>query len=79
MKLAPSKNPEKESKQFSSLALICGILSLILWFFAIGGLTFGVRGLILSKRVEYQKGIIFSVIGIALGAIAFGWYFIQKS
>ena len=76
MKLAPSKNPEKESKTFGTLALVCGILSLLLWFFGIMGLAFGVRGAILSKRVNSTKYLAFSIGGIVLGSFALLWYYV---
>ena len=62
MKLAPSKNPEKESKQFAIIALVCGVLSLLVWPFAVAGLGTGVRGIILSKRVKNTKYLVFSMI-----------------
>lgn len=77
MKLAPSKHPEKESKQFSITALVFGILSLFSWIFAAGALAAGGRGLILSRRVHYRKGAIFSIIALVLGVISMGWYLAQ--
>lgn len=70
VKLALSNNPEKESKQFGILALICGILSLLLWFIAIAAVGFGVRGAILSQRVKSTKYLAFSIIGVVLGILA---------
>lgn len=70
VKLAPSKNPEKESKLFSILALASGILSLIIWPLGIAGLAFGVRGVILSQRVKNKKYLTFSIIGILLGGVS---------
>jgi hypothetical protein len=75
MKLAPSKNPEKESKQFGTLALICGIGSLFIWFLGIAGLAFGVRGAILSRRVKNTKYLTFSIVGIALGLVSIAYYY----
>lgn len=78
LKLDPSKNPEKESKQFGTIALICGIASLFLWFFGAGALGAGVRGAILSNRVGNKKYIAFSVAGIILGAISLTYYYIAR-
>lgn len=78
MQVAPSKNPEKEGKAFSVVAFICGILSLFLWFFAIAGLAAGVRGLILSKRVQYRTGIILSIIAIIVSLLSLVWLFIHS-
>ncbi len=76
MKLAPSKNPEKESKQFGTIALICGIGSLLIWFLGIAGLALGIRGAILSKQVNNTKYLIFSIIGIVLGVISLIYYYV---
>lgn len=43
MNLSPSKKPEKESKQFGVAALICGVVSLLLWFVGIAALGLGGR------------------------------------
>lgn len=77
-KLAPSKNPEKESKQFGTLAFICGIVGLLVWFFGIAALAFGVRGAILSQRVKNKQYLTFSIVGIVLGLVAVGYYFVAK-
>ena len=78
VKLAPSNNPEKESKQFGILALICGILSLLVWFVAIAAIGFGVRGVILSQRVKSTKYLMFSIIGVVLGIIAVAYYYTAR-
>ena len=78
MQLAPSKNPEKEGKTFANAGLICSIFGLFVWFFAIPGLAFSVRGIILSKRVGYKKELTMSVVGLILSLIGFG-YFIATS
>lgn len=77
-KLAPSKNPKKESKQFGTLALICGVISLLLWFVGIAAVGFGVRGAILSQRVKNTRYLVFSIIGIVLGVLAIVYYYIAK-
>lgn len=79
VKLAPSKNPKKESKQFATLALIFGIASLLIWFFGIASIGTGVRGAILSSRVKNNKYLAFSIIGIILGLIAIGYYYMNKA
>lgn len=78
VKLAPSKNPEKESKQFGIAALVCGILSLIFWFFGVAGLAFGVRAAILSNRVHDKKYLAYSIIGMVLSLISVTYYYIAK-
>jgi hypothetical protein len=78
IKLAPSNNPEKESKQFGTFALICGIASLFIWFFGIGGVAMGARGVILSKRVNNKKYLIFSIVGIVLGAMSLTYYYMTN-
>ena len=78
VKLAPSKNPKKESKQFGTLALVCGIASLLLWFVGIAAVGFGIRGTILSQRVKNTKYLIFSITGVILGLLAIVYYYIAK-
>jgi hypothetical protein len=78
VKLAPSKNPKKESKQFGTIALVCGIASLFLWFIGVAALATGVRGMILSKRINDKKYLTFSVIGIVLGALSMVYYYMSK-
>lgn len=78
MKLAPSKNPEKESKQFGTLALVCGIGSLFLWLLGVAGLAFGIRGAILSKRVNDKKYLTFSIIGVVLSLISVVYYYLAR-
>ncbi len=73
MQLAPSKNPEKESKQFSLVGLACGALSLLIWFIDIAGLVFSLRGLILSRRVHNSQQTMFSIIGSILSAIGIAY------
>lgn len=70
MQLAPSKNPEKESKQFSLVGLACGVVSLFIWFLGIAGVAFSLRGIILSRRVHNTQQMIFSVTGLILSAFA---------
>jgi hypothetical protein len=77
VQLAPSKNPEKESRQLGIIALICGIASLVLWFFAIAGLALGIRGAILSQRVKSKKYLVFSIIGAVLSIVSLTYYFVQ--
>lgn len=79
MKLAPSKNPEKESKQFGTIALVCGIASLLMWPAGIAALAAGVRGVILSKRVKSTKYLWFSVIGVTFGVVAIAYYYATKA
>ncbi|HJP81680.1 MAG TPA: hypothetical protein VJ841_04760 [Candidatus Saccharimonadales bacterium] len=71
VKLAPSKNPEKESKQFATVSLIFGIISLLIGFLGIVALATGVRGIVLSQRVKNKQYLTFSIIGTVLGLIAF--------
>lgn len=73
MQLAPSKNPEKESKQFSVLGLTCGAASLFLWFVGIAGFAFSLRGLILSRRVHNTQQTVVSIAGIVLSVIAIAY------
>lgn len=77
-KLAPSNNPEKESKQFGTAALICGIVSLLIWVVGLAALAFGVRGAILSNRVGNKKYLAFSIVGIALGILAIVYYYFMR-
>lgn len=71
MKLAPSKNPEQESKTFSILSLAMSVLSLfVLWFLAIAGIAFGVRGAIFSHRVHNRLRMIMSVAGVVVGIVS---------
>ncbi len=70
IKLAPSNNPEEESKKLSSIALVCGIGSLLLWFLAIAGLGLGIRSAILSKRVNNTKNLAFSIVGALLSLLS---------
>lgn len=78
VKLAPSKNPEKESKQFGTIALVCGIASLLLWFIGLAALAAGVRGAILSQRVGNKKYLAFSIIGIILGLLSVAYYYTTR-
>lgn len=78
MKLAPSKNPQKESKQFGIIALVCGICSLLLWFIAIAGLAFSARALILSIRTKSKPYITISTIAAIVNVISLFVYFGYK-
>lgn len=78
IKLAPSNNPEKESKQFGTIALVCGIASLFIWFFGIAGLAMGARSAILSKRVDSKKYLAFSIVGIVLSVMSLSYYFLTQ-
>lgn len=78
MKLTPSKNPEKESKQFAIIAIIGGVVSLFIWYFGIVGIACGVRGAILSKRVKSAKYLALSVIGAILGLVSMVYYYAQS-
>lgn len=75
MQLAPSKNPEKESKQFAILGLVCGIIGLLLWFVSIAGLAFSARGIILSNRAKNRPQLTMSICGLALGLLSLTYYF----
>lgn len=77
VQLAPSKNPEKESRQFGIIALACGIASLLLWFFGIAGLALGIRGAILSQRVKSKKYLASSIVGAVLSLVSLTYYFVQ--
>lgn len=76
MQLASSKNPEKESKQFSILGLVFGAGGLFLWFLGIAGLAFSLRGLILSTRVKNKRQQVFSIVGFFLSSIALAYYLV---
>jgi hypothetical protein len=76
IKLAPSNNPAKESKQFSAIALVCGILSLFVWYVGIGGLAFGARGVILSKRAGDRRYLILAILGIILSLASLGYHYV---
>lgn len=78
VKLAPSENPEKESKLFSIISLVSGILSLFVWFFGIVGLATGVRGTILSHRVKSAKYLTFSIVGAVLSLISLVYYYVAR-
>lgn len=66
MQLAPSKHPEKESKNFTLLGLSLGLASILLWYLAIAGLAFCVRGAILSHRINNMKLLIVAVAGLVI-------------
>lgn len=78
MQIVPSKNPEKESKAYSTMALVCGVASLLIWPLGIAGLAFGVRGVILSRSVHSIKYIGFSIVGIILGLLALVYYYLTR-
>ncbi len=75
--LRPSKNPEKESKQFGVIALIFGMGSLFIWFLGIAGLAAGIRGVILSHRVSNRKYLAFSIAGAVLSLASLIYYLAQ--
>lgn len=77
MQLAPSKHPEKESKNFAVAALICGIASLVIWFIGVAGLAFGIRAAIISKRIKNTKYLTFSLVGAVLSLISLIYYYAQ--
>ena len=77
MQLAPSKNPEKESKNFAVAALACGIASLVIWFIGIAGLAFGIRAAIIAKRNKNTKYLVLSIIGASLSLISLAYYYAQ--
>ncbi|QQG50917.1 MAG: hypothetical protein HZB75_00190 [Candidatus Saccharibacteria bacterium] len=66
MQLAPSKNPEKESKSFTLLGASLGLASILLWYLAIAGLAFCARGAILSHRINNIKLLIVAIAGLAI-------------
>lgn len=74
MKLAPSKNPEKESKTFAILGLTSGLIGLFLGFISIVAIAFSARGLILSKRVGSKSRMTMSIIGLILGGVGLIFY-----
>lgn len=76
--LAQLKNPEDESKRVSTIALVCGIGSLVIWFFGLAGLGLGIRGAILSKRVNNKKYLTFSIIGALLSLISVVYYYLAR-
>lgn len=77
MKLAPSKNPEEESKKLSIIVIILGIGSLLIWPLGVAGLALGVRGIILSKRVSNTKQLTLSATGVALSLLALFYHYNQ--
>lgn len=79
MKLAPSKNPEKESKSLSIIAFLCGMGSLLLWFLAIAGLALGVRAAILSRRVKNTRRFVVSLAAILISIVGMGYYLLIGS
>lgn len=66
MKLAPSKNPEKESVLFGTIGIIGGIISILIYPAVFLGLGASARGIILSKRVNNTKFLVISIFGLAL-------------
>ena len=54
IQVAPSKNPEQESKLFSILGLAFGAVSLIIWFAAIAGLAFLLERLFNLKELKIR-------------------------
>lgn len=75
--LAPSKNPEKESKTLGIAGVACGIISLLIWFLGTTGLALSVRGIIISRGVHNKKYLTFSIIGAILSGLSLVWYFTQ--
>jgi hypothetical protein len=78
VKSASSDNIERESQQLGTIAVVLGIASLFIWFLAIGGLGLGIRGAILSKRVNSMKYLTFSIVGGALSLLSLVYYYMAK-
>ena len=76
MKLVLSENLEKECRKFSTIALICGVGSLVIWFLALAGLGLGIRGAILAKRVNNTRYFIFSVSGAVLSLVSIVYHYL---
>jgi|GEM_PF-3080530 len=74
MQLAPSKNPEKESKQFAVLGLACGAIGLFVWFVGAAGLGLSIRGLILSRRIKSRQYMAMSAAGLILSLVAIVYF-----
>lgn len=53
----------------STGALVCGIISLIMWLLPIIGLPVSIVGLILGCKNKYETGIILNAIGLVLTII----------
>ena len=53
----------------STGALVCGIISLIMWLLPIIGLPVSIVGLILGCKNKYKTGIILNAIGLVLTII----------
>ena len=79
LQLAPSKDPEKESKLFALLGLISGVMSLFLWFVGIAAIACSARGIILSKRVGNKGRLAQSIVGLVLGLFAVAYYYINSA
>ena len=57
------------NKNKSMGALICGIISLIMWLIPIIGLPLSIVGLILGCKNKYKVGITLNIIGLVLTII----------
>lgn len=73
-RIAPSKNPQKESSQFAIAAVVCSVASLFLWFLGIMGIAFGIRAAILSRRIKNTQRLILSLAAVCVSAIGIGYY-----
>jgi hypothetical protein len=72
--VAPSQDPDKESRLFALVGVACGLVGLVLWFVAIAGIGFSARGLILSSRLKNSNRLTASIVGliVSVGALAIG-------
>jgi len=62
----------KPTTREANASLVCGIVSIPLCFFLIGGLLafiFGVYGIVYSTRLPNHAGLTRSLIGVSLGII----------
>lgn len=68
MKLTPSKNPNQESRLFTLFGIACFGLAFIVWFTAIAGLAFSIRGIILSYYSRSWKSLTLAIVGLLANA-----------
>lgn len=76
-KYAPPDRSAKDATKLSVVTFIFGLCSLFAWNLGVFGIMFGIWGIILSLEIESKKGILLSVLGIALCVFSVSYYFIQ--